>query len=360
MQRLLLEAGLPPTTLLSDPEKIGSMHPSAIVRDIKNGQFVCAWQNRPPMQTAEQFMAARLDRYLQSGLQIGEAMERLTKEVNDNTGLFGNDTIDLMDALDALSRRETTAIEFLPKVEIQLQGVVENVPALRERLQPDEYWRLFATAGELDSEGSNPIRVERRFHPTQRRRNADRPKNAFSVMLNGYLEKEPLTGEHVMKINQAGPRPGFRQGPTVVTTTSTGFDPDFKSLDRLTQDDDWFKDMTISGNRSRGMGDSDVHEYNFSLPKTPSPELCKQRLDLIMDSYRHGIETIDGRREDIRKEIIEKILKRGVTKSAMTKLTISFRTRSIGKSAWSSPTPFSISIAPNCSRKGSGSGQFPW
>ena len=307
MQRLLLEAGLPPSVLLSDPYKIGNMHPDAIVNEIKNGQFVFAWENRPSTHNAEQFLVAQRDRYLQSGMRLGEAMDRLAKEVTESTGLTNDDSKELMDALNFLIIREQAAIEQLPKVEKQLEDVVERIPTLQGRFRPDDLWRLFATAGELDPDGLNQIKSKEDFVERNGAETLIGLESAFNVMLNGYWDQVPLTSDHVLQINQAGPRPGFRQGPTVLTTTSTGFDPDFAALDRLTQDDEWFSGMTTSGERWRGMGDRTVHEYNFSLPEAPSSELCKQRLDLILDNYRQGIETIDGRREDIRKEIIEKI-----------------------------------------------------
>jgi hypothetical protein len=306
---MLLEAGVPPAML----------DPTAISRDdtefhqfeaqVASGQLTFAWRIKDPSIQTETFLRDRLDGLVKTEkLSFEGACERLRLQIDGNPMISNDDQAELSSKLNAIVEARGVALsEDLNQMETRLHNLIDNVPSFGQ-IKRDEIWRLFATGQELDPNGSNPLQTKEDFLVRHGPDSLIRLEQAFAVMVEGHLNNVLITSDHVMQINEMSPNPGFRQGPTVLTTRSTGFDPDFDSLDRLHRENPWFQGMQIIGDRRRH--DRSVKEFSFSLPDAPSENLCRQRLDLIMEQYQLGIGMIDDVRDGIRTELYENYEKR--------------------------------------------------
>jgi hypothetical protein len=324
LQYMMLEAGLPPAML--DPSLIpttnNNLEFELFGSQVANGQLAFAWRTKDPSLQAETFLRHRLDGLVKTEkLPFEEACERLKSQIDGNPMISDDDQAELLSKLNAIvTARQVALSDELNNVEDQLHGLLREVPAFGG-IKRDELWRLFATGRELNPEGPNPLRTREEFLVRHGPESLVRLERAFLVMMEGCLHRTPLDSDYVMQINGQGPNPGFRRGPTVLTTRSRGFDPDLDELERLRRGDPWFRGMEIGGDRRDvivevGIGgerrtvERSELESTFTLPDAPSDEFCRKRLDLILEQYRLDIEMIDSGRDGIGTELVQSYEKR--------------------------------------------------
>jgi hypothetical protein len=228
LQYMMLEAGVTPAML--DPSLIPTTNNyqefELFGSQVASGQLAFAWCTKDPSIQTETFLRERLDGLIQTEkLPFEEACERLRSQIGDNPMISSDDRAVLLATLEVIaSARQMALSDELNNVENQLHSLLREVPAFGG-IQRDELWRLFATAEELDPRGPNPLRTKEEFMVRHGPESLVGLERAFLVMMDGQLNKKPLDSDHVMQINGQGPTPGFRHGPTVLTTRSTGFDP---------------------------------------------------------------------------------------------------------------------------------------